>query len=53
MDRERREEANHKFRDALVARLEANRGGIRIEGLMGRRREEPEPETTEDEADEG
>ena len=54
--RERREkarEADRTLQALLRERLAANRSGIRIEDLMGRRREEPEPETTEDETDKG
>ena len=35
MDREQREQANRALHEALRAKLEANRGGLRIEDLMG------------------
>jgi hypothetical protein len=40
MDREQRERANKQLHEALRAKLEANRGGITLEDLMGRERDQ-------------
>ncbi len=39
MDREQRERANKQLHEALRTKLEANRGSLRLEDLMGRRGE--------------
>ena len=40
MDREQREQANRALHEVLARKLEANRGGLTLEALMGRSREE-------------
>ena len=51
MDREAREERDRTFNEMLREKYEANRGGLRIEDLLARRREQENDAPAEQEGE--